>query len=48
MSIISFNNFDFGLMFGKVEEDEKQGRMHKSKFWRQFVYNIIIVMTNLG
>ena len=49
MSILSFNHFDFALMFGKVkEEGEKQGRMHKTKFWRQFVHNIIIVVTNLG
>ena len=48
MSILSFNHFDFALMFGNVTEENKQGRMHKSKFWRQFVYNIIIVATNLG
>ena len=48
MSILSFNHFDFALMFGKVAEAEKQGRMHRSKFWRQFVYNVIIVVTNLG
>ena len=48
MSILSFNHFDFALMFGKVKEGKKQERMHKSKFWRQFVYNIIIVVTNLG
>ena len=48
MSILSFNHFDFALMFGKVLEGDKQGRMHKSKFWRQIVYNIIIVVTNLG
>ena len=48
MSILSFNHFDFALMLGKVKEGEKQGRMHKSKFWRQCVYNVIIVLTNLG
>ena len=48
MSILSFNHFDFALMFGKVVEEEKQGRMHRSKFWRQFFYKIIIVVTNLG
>ena len=48
MSILSFNHFDFALMFRKVEEGNKQGRMHKSKFWRQIVYNVIIVVTNLG
>ena len=47
MSILSFNHFDFGLMLGKVKEDEKQPRMHKSKFWRQFVYNFVIVAVNL-
>ena len=48
MSILSFNYFDFALMFGKVEDKDKQGRMHKSKFWRQIVNNVIIVVTNLG
>ena len=48
MSILSFNHFDFGLMFGKVEEGEKQRRFHKSKFWRQCVYNVLIIVTNLG
>ena len=48
MSILSFNHFDFALMFRKVKEVEKQGRMHKSKFWRQFVFNVIIIVTNLG
>ena len=48
MSILSFNHFDFALMFGKVEEEKKQSRLHKSKFWRQCVYNAIIVLTNLG
>ena len=48
MSILSFNHFDFGLMFGKVEDGEKQRRLHTSKFWRQCVYNVIIIVTNLG
>ena len=48
MSILSFNHFDFALIFGKVEEGDKQGRMHRSKFWRQLVFNVIIVVTNLG
>ena len=48
MSILSFNHFDFALMFGKVEEEKKQSRLHKSKFWRQCVYNVIIILTNLG
>ena len=48
MSILSFNHFDFALMLGKVKDGEKQDRMHKSKFWRQCVYNVIIVLTNLG
>ena len=47
MSILSFNHFDFGLMLGKVPEDEKQDRRHRSKFWRQFVYNFVIVAVNL-
>ena len=48
MSVLSFNNFDFALMFGKVKEEERQNRLHKSKFWRQVVYNVIIIVTNLG
>ena len=48
MSILSFNHFDFALMFGKIEEEKKQSRLHKSKFWRQCVYNVIIILTNLG
>ena len=48
MSILSFNHFDFALMFGKVVEEKKQSRLHKSKFLRQCVYNVIITLTNLG
>ena len=48
MSILSFNHFDFSLMLDKVEEEKKQGRMHKSKFWRQLIYNIIILVVYLG
>ena len=48
MSILSFNHFDFGLMLRSVKEEDKQARMHRSKFWRQCVYNVIIVVTNLG
>ena len=48
MTILSFNHFDFALMFGKVKEEEKQGRRHKSKFWRQCAYNGVITASNLG
>ena len=41
MSVLSFNNFDFSLMLGKIDEKKNQNRMHQSKFWRQCVYNII-------
>ena len=47
MTILSFNHFDFALMFGKIEEEKKQSRLHKSKFWRQCVYNFVIVAVNL-
>ena len=47
MSILSFNHFDFGLMLGNVEEKDKQARIHRSKFWRQCVYNFVIVEVNL-
>ena len=48
MSILSFNHFDFSLMLNKVEDEKKQERMHKSKFWRQCVYNIIMFAAYLG
>merc|ERR1712179_355433 len=48
MTILSFNHFDFGLMFGNVREEDRQARMHRSKFWRQFAYNCVIVAVNLG
>jgi len=48
MSILTFNNFDFGLMFAKVQEDDKQSRMHQSKFLKQCAYNVVIVTVNLG
>ena len=48
MSILSFNHFDFSLMLDKIEEEKKQGRMHKSKFWRQCAYNIIILAVYIG
>ena len=48
MSILSFNHFDFGLMFGKVnDEKDRQARMHRSKFWRQCIYNFVIMEVNL-
>ena len=48
MTILSFNHVDFGLMFGKVKEEDKQARMHLSKFLRQCAYNVVIVAVNLG
>ena len=48
MTILSFNHFDFGLMFGKVKEEDKQARMHLSKFLRQCAYNVVIVAVHLG
>ena len=48
MTILSFNHFDFALMFGNVQEEDKQARRHRSKFWRQCAYNGVITATNLG
>ena len=48
MTILSFNHFDFSLMLGKVKDEDKQGRRHRSKFWRQCAYNGVITATNLG
>ncbi len=45
MSIHSFNNFDFDVMFGKVKDEEK---IHKSKFWLQCAFESIVIATNLG
>ena len=48
MSILSFNYFDFSLMLKKVEKGKEEDRMHKSKFWRQCIYNLIIFVVYLG
>ena len=48
MSILSFNHFDFSLMLKKVEEEKQQDRMLKSKFWRQCIYNLIMIVVYLG
>ena len=48
MSILSFNHFDFSLMLGKVEKEKKDERMHKSRFWRQIIYNFIVLAAYLG
>ena len=48
MSILSFNHFDFSLMLKKVEQEQEEDRMHKSKFWRQLIYNLIIFVVYLG
>ena len=48
MSILSFNHFDFSLMLEKVDKEKMEGRMHKSKFRRQCVYNFIILAANIG
>ena len=47
MSILSFNQWDFSLKLGKISEYDKQARMHRSKFWRQCVYNFVIMGINL-
>ena len=47
-SVLSFNNFDFYLLLGKVEKKEIKERMHQSTFCKQIVYNIIILAVNIG
>ena len=44
LAVLTFNSFDFYLMLGKSDRDEKE-RLHTSTFWRQFVYNINILVT---
>ena len=48
MSILSFNHFDFSLMLKEAEKEKEEYRMHKSKFWRQLIYNLIIFVVYLG
>ena len=46
LGVLSFNSFDFYSMLGKVDGNEKE-RFHQTKFWKQIVYNIKIVMVYL-
>ena len=46
LGVLSFNSFDFYVMLGKTAGDMKE-RLHSSKFWKQVVYNINILVTYL-
>ena len=43
LGVLTFNSFDFYLMLGKVDGNKTE-RFHQSKFWKQIVYNINIVL----
>ena len=45
-SVLTFNNFDFDLILGKVDKSDID-RYHRTTFWKQVIYNIIIVMVHL-
>ena len=44
LGVLTFNSFDFYLILGKIDGNKKE-RLHTSTFWRQFVYNINILVT---
>ena len=44
-SVLTFNNFDFDLIFGKVDKRDID-RYHRTTFWKQVIYNIIIVVVH--
>ena len=46
LGVLTFNSFDFYLMLGKVDGNKTE-RFHQSKFWKQIVYNINIVVLYL-
>ena len=45
-SILTFNSFDLYLKLGKVDGNKKE-RYHQTKFWKQIVYNINIIVVYL-
>ena len=45
LGVLSFNSFDFYVMLGKTEE--AGDRLHSSKFWKQVVYNVNILVVYL-
>ena len=47
LSVLSFNNFDFFVMFWKVKKEEEHKRWHQPTFWKQLTYNFLIIMINL-
>ena len=49
MSVLTFNNFDFNFMLGRVSGvDHRKKGMHKSTFWKQMSHTLIIFGVNLG
>ena len=47
LGVLSFNSFDFYVKLGKIAENKEKERLHSSKFWKQIVYNINILITYL-
>ena len=45
LGVLSFNSFDFYVMLGKTAD--AGDRLHSSKFWKQVVYNVNILVTYL-
>ena len=45
LGVLSFNSIDFYVMLGKI--DDTGDRLHPSKFWKQVVYNVNILVTYL-
>ena len=48
LSVLSFNNFDFFVIFGKVKKEKEYKRWHQPSFWKQLTYNLLIIIVNLA
>ena len=46
LGVLTFNSIDFYSKLGKLEGDKTE-RFHQTKFWKQIVYNINIVVVYL-
>ena len=48
LSVLTFNNFDFFLIFGKLDQRDAYKRWHQSTFWKQFGYMMCIFIVHIG
>ena len=47
-SVLSYNQFDFGPIFGEKDTEERKKEKHLPTFGKQMIYFILFSVLNLG